>query len=384
MHAVPQTGRSTGPATHAKPGATPTDPAAFSAVLKVAAKSAATPAKPRHGTATAAATPTSSQHVAAPVPAFALFQLPHPVPDQKPAAHAASPRPATAVTEATAAPAAKVGATATPSRPATHAAAADATIATSHPATAAPATAAPVAPVPAATQDTTRTEAASRAADKVPPVASAPAAAAQLPQTPAPAEKLITVKTVPSDKPAAIVAATPSLPTVPPPAALAGLAAPATSAPRPAATVTTPPAVSTVPEAAVIAATPAALAASITAMHRNGQTSALLRLDPPGLGTLSIHLALGHEESGGAGQVNLLMVPAVTQTAQLLNSGIDSLRQALAAAGLSLGQAQIGQGGQGGQNPVPDRQPASNRTAPSAPSSVTEIATNSPGVRAYA
>jgi flagellar hook-length control protein FliK len=166
--------------------------------------------------------------------------------------------------------------------------------------------------------------------------------------------------------------------------ALAAVTAPAATPAQPSAPVTTPPAVAAVPDAASISATPAALAASITAMHRNGQTSALLRLDPPGLGTLSIHVALGHENSGGAGQVNLLMVPAVTQTAQLLNSGIDSLRQALAAAGLTLGQAQIGQGGQGGQNPAPDPQQAGARPASTTPAAAAEVATNTPGVRAYA
>ncbi len=133
-----------------------------------------------------------------------------------------------------------------------------------------------------------------------------------------------------------------------------------------------------------VAATPAALAASITAMHRNGQTSAMLRLDPPGLGTLSVHIALGADQGSGGGQVNLLLLPAIAQTGQILNGGIDGLRQALAAAGLTLGQAQIGHGG--GQNGAPDHEGGQARLATRMPaagmSGADEIAR--PGVRAYA
>jgi flagellar hook-length control protein FliK len=91
------------------------------------------------------------------------------------------------------------------------------------------------------------------------------------------------------------------------------------------------------------AATPAALAATITAMHQSGAHTTTLRLDPPGLGDLSVHVALGQN-----GQVNVLFVPSVAQTGQLLNSGMDGLRQAMAASGLSLGHASVG--GQGGGN----------------------------------
>jgi flagellar hook-length control protein FliK len=126
------------------------------------------------------------------------------------------------------------------------------------------------------------------------------------------------------------------------------------------------------------------LAASITAMHRNGQTSAMLRLDPPGLGTLSVHIALGADQGSGGGQVNLLLLPAIAQTGQILNGGIDGLRQALAAAGLTLGQAQIGHGG--GQNGAPDHEGGQARLATRMPaagmSGADEIAR--PGVRAYA
>jgi flagellar hook-length control protein FliK len=90
-------------------------------------------------------------------------------------------------------------------------------------------------------------------------------------------------------------------------------------------------------------ATPDAMAASIVAMYRSGQSSLVLRLDPPGLGAVSVHLALG-----GNADVNVLFVPAVAQTAHLLQTSLPDLRQAMATSGLTLGQAQIGGGASGG------------------------------------
>jgi len=84
------------------------------------------------------------------------------------------------------------------------------------------------------------------------------------------------------------------------------------------------------------------MAASIIAMYRSGQPSLVLRLDPPGLGSVSVHVALG-----GNADVNVLFVPSVAQTAHLLQTGLGDLRQAMAASGLTLGQAQIGGGGGG-------------------------------------
>jgi flagellar hook-length control protein FliK len=89
-------------------------------------------------------------------------------------------------------------------------------------------------------------------------------------------------------------------------------------------------------------ATSAALAASVVAMTKSGQSSLLLRLDPPGLGTLSIHVAMGANA-----QVNVLFVPAVAQTGHFIHGGMSDLRQALATSGITLGQAQVG-GGNGG------------------------------------
>ena len=97
---------------------------------------------------------------------------------------------------------------------------------------------------------------------------------------------------------------------------------------------------------------PTALAAAVTAMHQDGQSTAILRLDPPDLGSLTVHLTMQN------GQVNVLFTPSSSQTGQLLHANLDSLRQSMASAGLSLGQADVGHGGagtpggqqQGGQN----------------------------------
>jgi flagellar hook-length control protein FliK len=87
-------------------------------------------------------------------------------------------------------------------------------------------------------------------------------------------------------------------------------------------------------------------------MHQAGQSGAVLRLDPPGLGNLSVHVGLGQQ-----GQVNVLFVPDSAVGAQALQSGLSGLSQAMAQSGLTLGQAQVGgqfgqsagQGGQGSQ-----------------------------------
>jgi flagellar hook-length control protein FliK len=132
------------------------------------------------------------------------------------------------------------------------------------------------------------------------------------------------------------------------------------------------------PAIAASQATPAALAAAITAMHQAGQPSTVLRLDPPGLGSLAVHVALGQ-----AGQVNVLFVPQTTQTAQLLTSGMDGLRQAMAAGGLTLGQASVGgqgAGGQGAPNQGSTSGPPPGQPAPSAPATAAAIQ----GLSAYA
>jgi flagellar hook-length control protein FliK len=117
-------------------------------------------------------------------------------------------------------------------------------------------------------------------------------------------------------------------------------------------------------------------------MHQNGQNSALLRLDPPGLGTLSIHVALGRDAAGAA-QVNLLFVPSAAPTAQLLTSNMDGLRQAMAGAGLTLGQTQVGGGGQGNNSGQQNNHPPANSGA-APPADATRADTARAGARAYA
>jgi flagellar hook-length control protein FliK len=117
-----------------------------------------------------------------------------------------------------------------------------------------------------------------------------------------------------------------------------------------------------------------ALAATITAMHQSGQNSLTLRLDPPGLGSLAIHLA--SSQSG----VNVLFVPSASPTAQLLTQNLDGLRSAMADAGLSLGQAQVGGGGGQNQGQSPGYTPQPSGLTPP-PAAATEDDT---GVRAYA
>jgi len=83
----------------------------------------------------------------------------------------------------------------------------------------------------------------------------------------------------------------------------------------------------------------AGLAAAVTAMTREGKNALSMKLEPPALGTLSIHLAVGDDA-----KVNVLLVAAVPQTAQAFSAGADDLRQAFVNAGIDLGQLNIGGG----------------------------------------
>jgi flagellar hook-length control protein FliK len=87
----------------------------------------------------------------------------------------------------------------------------------------------------------------------------------------------------------------------------------------------------------------AGLAATVTAMHQAGQSGAVLRLDPPGLGNLSVHVALGQN-----GQVNVLFIPSTQAASTVLQNNLAGLGTALAQSGITLGQAQVG--GQFNQN----------------------------------
>ncbi|HTQ71071.1 MAG TPA: flagellar hook-length control protein FliK [Acidocella sp.] len=95
-----------------------------------------------------------------------------------------------------------------------------------------------------------------------------------------------------------------------------------------------------------VATSPAALAATVTALHQSGQAGTVLRLDPPGLGHLSVQVGLGAQ-----GQVNVLFVPSTADAAQAIHASLPGLGSAMAQSGLTLGQAQVGgqffqQGGQ--------------------------------------
>ena len=204
-------------------------------------------------------------------------------------------------------------------------------------------------------------------------IAAAPDATAQPPRLTAAstalgtAEKPITASAVPSIQ-AQSAPIHPAFAAQPASAPLAAISAPPAAAPLSAAPTLT-------------AATPAALAASITAMHHAGQGSAVLRLDPPGLGNLSVHVALGQ-----GGQVNVLFVPALAQTAQLLNLGMDGLRHAMAATGLTLGQADVSGGGaqNPGQNSANNPRAAFTAPEPAAAPAATPATTPASGVSAYA
>lgn len=111
---------------------------------------------------------------------------------------------------------------------------------------------------------------------------------------------------------------------------------------------------------AAIPATATALAASVVAMTQSGQSTTVLHLDPASLGALSVHIAL----TAGA-TVNVVFVPSVPQTAQLIHSALPDLHHAMTSAGLSLGEAQVGGGATGSPNGQAGNQTGdSNRFAP--------------------
>jgi flagellar hook-length control protein FliK len=126
----------------------------------------------------------------------------------------------------------------------------------------------------------------------------------------------------------------------------------------------------------VTATSAAGLAAAVTAMHQSGQSAAVLRLDPPGLGDLAVHVALG-----AGGQVNVVFIPSTPAAAAALQGNLNGLGTALAQSGLTLGQAQIGgqfnqNPGQGGERPParPSAVPGSFEPEPPAPSGVSAYA----------
>jgi flagellar hook-length control protein FliK len=94
------------------------------------------------------------------------------------------------------------------------------------------------------------------------------------------------------------------------------------------------------PAGAPVPATPSALAAAVLAMQKAGDHRAILSLDPAGLGSMTVHVSIGQ-----GSQVNVQFVPSLPQTAHLLTSHLDDLRQAMTEAGISLGQTSVGSDG---------------------------------------
>lgn len=127
----------------------------------------------------------------------------------------------------------------------------------------------------------------------------------------------------------------------------------------------------------------AALAATVTALHQAGQTSTIMRLDPPGLGHLSVQIGMTPQ-----GQVNVLFVPSSADAAHILQGSLPHFNQAMTHSGIALGQSQVG--GQfaqsGGQNGQPGQQ---NSRGPERQNTPNMAITESPtatisGLSAYA
>lgn len=136
----------------------------------------------------------------------------------------------------------------------------------------------------------------------------------------------------------------------------------------PTSAATSPAALSALPGSDAATNNGAALAATVTALHQSGQTNTIMRLDPPGLGHLSVQVGLNTQ-----GQINVLFVPSSADAAHILQATLSHFHQAATQSGLTLGQAQVGgqfaqsggQNGQPGQNPrAPERQNANSVTAP--------------------
>ncbi len=126
------------------------------------------------------------------------------------------------------------------------------------------------------------------------------------------------------------------------------------------------------------ATSPAALAATVTVLHQSGQASTVLRLDPPGLGHISVEVGVGAQ-----GQVNVMFLTSSGDAAQALHASLPNLGAAMAQSGLMLGQAQVGgqfsqQGGQSEQ----DRQAPPRQTHTGTSLATTQSPTS--GLSAYA
>jgi len=136
------------------------------------------------------------------------------------------------------------------------------------------------------------------------------------------------------------------------------------------------------PAGQTVPATPSALAATIVAMQKNGDSTTTLHLNPAGLGQLTVHVSMAE-----GSHINVQFLPATPQAAHILNNNLDDLRQAMTAAGLSPGQTFVGgdnQNNGSGNNPPPQqgRQYSQTRAAPTDSTSPNE--TTQTGFSAYA
>ncbi len=122
----------------------------------------------------------------------------------------------------------------------------------------------------------------------------------------------------------------------------------------------------------------AGLAAAVTAMHQAGQSGTVLKLDPPGLGNLAVHVALGQ-----SGLLNVTFLPTTQAASTMLQNNLSGLGPALAQSGIMLGQAQVGgqfnqNAGQGAYQP-----PSAMAEPPQTPRGDVELPASS-GVSVYA
>jgi len=81
------------------------------------------------------------------------------------------------------------------------------------------------------------------------------------------------------------------------------------------------------------------LAQQVTLLVKDGEQIAQLRLDPPDLGPLEVHLSLDHGEQGVA---HVQFVSAHAPVRDALEAALPQLRAALAGNGILLGQATVG------------------------------------------
>lgn len=115
-----------------------------------------------------------------------------------------------------------------------------------------------------------------------------------------------------------------------------------------------------------------AFVAQAEVVQRAGQTNFHLRLDPPQLGSVQIHLTATEHT------VSARIVVAQEGTRQLLESTAQHLRQGLADAGLSLGSFDVtrdGGGSRGGGQQTPPQTPWSPPTFVSTPRASTVVPT---------